>query len=114
MPHREAASMGLPVITQRYSGLDDGFLERWAVCVLETGQLQPIPKEANNISLGVWMKPDLASLVDNMLWCYNNPVQAAVQGKRASQWIAENQTWEHSARILVQYASEGSLERTAV
>src|SRR4029079_6175363 len=41
MPHREAAMMGLPVIKQAHSGLDDGHTREWAI-VVENGHMQAI------------------------------------------------------------------------
>lgn len=105
MPHREAASLGLPVITQRYSGLDDGCTEDWAL-VLDSGQLKPIPLEVNNIALGEWMKPDRASLVETMKACYEQPVAAWYRGRLASKWIHKYQTWEIAAGELVNAIKE--------
>lgn len=101
MPHREAACMGLPVITQQYSGLDDGYTKEWAL-VLATGKLKPIPLELNKISLGEWMIPNQASLVDKMRWCKDHPFEAKTFGNKAAFWIRENQTWQHAANKLVQ------------
>jgi glycosyltransferase involved in cell wall biosynthesis len=103
MPHREAASLGVPVITQRYSGLDDGWLEEWAL-VLDSGQLRPTPTDVHEVALGNWMRPNRRSLVENMRYCYDNPITASLFGKKASEWIAKNQTWEIAARRLLDAA----------
>lgn len=100
MPHREAASLGLPVITQRYSGMDDGCTERWSL-VLEFGEVQPIPKGQSH-TLGEWMVADIGELSEKMRWCYDNPLPATEFGRSASHWIAENQTWRHSAQKLIE------------
>lgn len=105
MPHREAASAGLPVITQRYSGLDDGYTEQWSLPV-EHGEVKPIPKEAATM-LGNWRIADVAELMDKMLWCYENPVQAREFGASASSWIEMNQTWEHTAKGILDELSVG-------
>lgn len=48
MPHREAAMMGLPVITQAYSGMDDGHTEQWAI-VVEKGRMEPVETLYSNM-----------------------------------------------------------------
>lgn len=104
MPHREAASMGLPVITQRYSGMDDGCTEGWSF-PLEWGEVKPIPKGEGEL-LGEWMVADIGELAEKMRWCYENPVSASLFGHCASRWIAQNQTWQHSAEKLVALIEE--------
>lgn len=95
MIHREAACMGLPVITQKYSGLDDGYTENWAV-VVNGGKVKPIPREVANC-LGDWMIADIDHLAQAMTWAYHSPEMAAAQGVGAAAWLRENQTWTHAA-----------------
>ena len=99
MIHREAACMGLPVITQRYSGLDDGHLEEWAL-VVERGELKPIPPEVCT-ALGEWRIVDKDALAQAMKFCYDSPETASAFGKKAAQWIRENQTWDDAALTLL-------------
>lgn len=96
MIHREAACMGLPVITQAYSGLDDA--ENWAYTV--SGATAPIPSDAATM-LGEWKIADKDDLAQKMLFCYHSPETAAAEGRRHAQWIRREQTWEHSAKTLV-------------
>lgn len=96
MIHREAACMGIPVITQAYSGLDDA--KEWAYCV--EGRIAPIPSEVAT-ALGDWKIADKEDLAQKMLFCYHSPETAAAEGRRHAQWIRKNQTWEHSAKILL-------------
>lgn len=115
MIHREAASCGLPVITQKYSGLDDGNLERWAL-VLERGTIRPIPNDVAT-ALGNWMVADVDDLAQKMKYCYHSPETAAAFGRNASQWIRQNQTWDDAAKILLSLigiTDALSVERTAV
>jgi len=100
MPHREAASMGIPVITQQYSGMDDGNTDEWAL-VVQDGRLEKIPEEADG-ALGEWRVVDKDALAEKMEWCYLNPGGASSFGQRASRWIRENQTYAHAARNLVE------------
>lgn len=101
MPHREAAMMGLPVITQKYGGLDDGHLEEWAL-VLEGGRIRPIPKE-NKMNLGEWMIADKNKLAEKMRWCFENQAEARNFGYKARQWLQRYQTWSHSANLFREY-----------
>lgn len=98
MIQREAACSGMPVITQRYSGLDDGHTGEWAF-ITEEGRLRLIPLEDKK-SLGEWMLPDIASLSRLMKFCYDSPESALSKGYLAHYWISHNQTWGHSARKL--------------
>lgn len=104
MPHREAACMGLPVITQQYSGLDDGNTWQWSLPV--TGSLQDIPLE-NTICLGKWQVADVDALAKMMSACYTYQDGFAGSAKIAARWIRENQTWQHTAlgikRLLYTY-----------
>jgi glycosyltransferase involved in cell wall biosynthesis len=99
MPHREAAASALPVITQAYSGMDDGFTDFWALTVRK-GHLEPIPARFEHIA-GEWRKADVQELADLMRWCYHCPDEAAEFGEHAAAWIRDNQTWAHTAANLV-------------
>jgi glycosyltransferase involved in cell wall biosynthesis len=99
MPHREAAMMGIPVIVQRYSGLDDGHTEQWA-SVVEGGVMQPIPLEETT-SLGEWRVADVRELAALMRRHYEQPYLYAAQGRKAAAWLRANQTWQHAATQLI-------------
>jgi glycosyltransferase involved in cell wall biosynthesis len=94
MPHREAAMKGLPVITQQFSGLDDGYTQEWSLPVF--GEVKPAGKD-----LGVWQIPDKEELAKLMKWCYTYPDLASNFGKQAAGWLRLNQTWQHSASKLL-------------
>ena len=95
MPHREAAMAGLPVITQKYSGMDDGFTEKWALTV-----------PGREMTLGWWQIPDIDAIAEKMKWCFYNREEASRFGKSASLWLQENQTWDHSAARLLEMMEE--------
>lgn len=99
MIQREAACTGLPVITQKYSGLDDGYTEEWAL-VVSGGRLQRIPEEIPNC-LGEWMIVDVNNLAQVMKWAYHSPETAFEFGRNAAEWIRKHQTWQHSAQRLI-------------
>ncbi len=98
MPHREAAMMGLPVITQRYSGMDDGILDGWAL-VVERGRMETIPHAFEHIA-GDWRRADIDELTAHMRWCYDNLDEAEEIGQHAAAWLRKYQTWGHTAALL--------------
>jgi glycosyltransferase involved in cell wall biosynthesis len=101
---REAACMGLPVITQAHAGLDDGHTCEWAF-VVDGGRLEPIPAHFDHIA-GDWMKADVVKLATMMRLCYGRPHMAAQWGAAAAMWIRGNQTWAHSAKALLALIGE--------
>lgn len=101
---REGAACGLPVLTQRYSGMDDGYTDEWAI-VVTGGRLEPIPAHFEHIA-GEWLRADPDRLAERMHWCYDNQAAAERIGANASQWLASNQTWHHSAQKLLNLIGE--------
>lgn len=100
MPHREATCLGLPVITQAYSGLDDGHTHEWAI-LLTQGRIVAPPSE-NGLSIGEWMVPDVGEIAERMRACYERPDEARKKGLAGARWIRANQTWSHSASALLE------------
>lgn len=105
MPMREAAMMGLPVVTQRYSGMDDGHTDEWAARIVNKGTLESIPSAFEHIA-GEWRKADVGELCYDMRWCYENPELAAERGTRAARWLRKHQTWDHTAGKLLNMIRE--------
>lgn len=109
MPHREAAMMGLPVITQRHSGLDDGHTHEWAI-VLENGHMQQIDDEGKHIA-GSWCVADVDELAHFMRACYDEPEAYRRRAYYAHQWLCANQTWDDSvAKLTYLMQQEGLLQ----
>lgn len=104
MPQREAAMMGIPVITTRYSGLDDGHLDEWAIPI-EKYTMEKVPSIVDAVA-GEWARPDVDEVAGKMRWCYDNQKEAAQIGHKAADWLRKNQTWEHSARQLLDLIEE--------
>lgn len=98
MPHREAAMMGIPVITQAYSGMDDGHTKEWSL-VVDEGRMATISSE-HKPSMGEWRIVDKDALAQVMKWCYHSPETAAADGARFARWLRNNQTWEHTAEDM--------------
>lgn len=99
MPHREAAMAGLPVVTQLYAGLDDGYIDNWSIPVRK-GKIEPIPKNFDHIK-GEWRRADVDELADKMSIMREQPEAWRSMGRHASNWLAEHQTWDHSANVLI-------------
>lgn len=113
MPHREAAMMGIPVITQAYAGLDDGHTHEWAI-VVEKGHMERIPADTPHIK-GESRVVDVEELAERMYQCYHSPAWAATRAKHAAKWLRANQTWDIAAQALLQVLQqEGALERERV
>lgn len=96
LPPREAAATGLPVIATRWAGTAVD-LDQWGI-PLETFTLEPTwrPKDLP----GKWAEPSVDELAEKMRWCYEHQAEAREIGKRASDWVHANLTWDHSARAL--------------
>lgn len=98
-PPREAAATGLPVIATDFGGLAVE-IEQWAL-PLRVERLEVAEYgywDAGTI--GEWAEPDFDHLVELMRWCYEHQVEAAGGGARAATWLAENATWERTARAI--------------
>lgn len=111
MPHREAAMMGVPVITQAYSGMDDGHTHEWAI-VVEKGHMEPIDATQDGHIKGQWRVVDRDQLARLMVAHYSHPVYYREFGLAASRWLRANQTWQHSARALLQLLHNTGVEKT--
>jgi hypothetical protein len=106
MPHREAAMMGLPVITQAFSGMDDGHTHEWSI-VLQKGKYARDRRHGQHIA-GEWMVADIDELAQAMRACYDEPAATFKRATYARRWLRKNQTWEISCRKLLDLmVSEG-------
>jgi glycosyltransferase involved in cell wall biosynthesis len=111
MPHREAAMCGLPVITQAYSGMDDGHTHEWAL-VVENGRMEPVGATKDGHLKGMCRRVDTDELAAKMRWCYEHRDEAAQFGRKAAAWLRASQTWQDSSEELIALLQrEGVLER---
>jgi glycosyltransferase involved in cell wall biosynthesis len=100
LPHREVAVMGIPVILQKYAGLNDGFTEKWAI-TCEGGRMEPIPRAGRLGGGGRWMIADIYEVADRMRSAYDYPERASRFGYEARNWLIDHQTWMDSAAELI-------------
>lgn len=96
MPPREAAMMGLPVIATRWSGLEVG-IDCWAIPINRFH----MQKSYMPTYEGMWPICDPDEVTAHMRWCYDHPDAARQRGRDAAAWLRDNQTWQHSARQLM-------------
>ena len=101
MPHREAAMMGLPVILQKNSGLDDGHTEEWAI-VLPPGEMRDINDSSKLGGGGTWEVANVNRVTEAMLACYDEPDAARLIGLQARNWLSSHQTWMDCAANLIE------------
>jgi len=91
---REASCSGLPVITTKYSGMDDGNIEQWAYPIYNFIEVD-VPFDEN--LAGRCSLPDTKELSDKMLYMYENRPDGI-----GADWIRNNQTWKHCVNNLEQ------------
>lgn len=98
MPHREAAMCGLPVITLKYSGLDDGNIEQWS---LPVKNYKLFDVDAHPDLAGQYALPDVEEIAHLMKHCFDNRVEMKTWAvNRAATWLRNNQTWDITASKL--------------
>jgi glycosyltransferase involved in cell wall biosynthesis len=95
MPPREAVACGLPTIGTRYSGMIDG-IDNWCTRIIENYKIEPAMIDGG----GDWAAPDVDEVAEHMKWCYENREEARQKAREGSKWLAENQTYEHSAKAF--------------
>lgn len=93
MTPREAVAHGVPAIVPRHSALTVG-IDNWATRVIE----QHTPTRSDYGREGaVWWRPDVDELASHMRWCYEHQEDARNAALTGRYWLANNQTWLHTA-----------------
>jgi glycosyltransferase involved in cell wall biosynthesis len=100
MPPREFAMTGKPTIVTRWSGVEDG-IDQYA---LPLNHVKMVP--ANLRGGGEWAFPDIDEIAEKMRWCYDHRDEARAHGLKAAQWLRANQTWDHTAKRLLELVEE--------
>lgn len=95
---REAAMMGLPALVTNYSGNAVGVRE--AAIPLEQFTMQESLLDSGSHG-GEWALPDMDELAQKMRWCFDNQAAARAKGLAAARWLRQNQTWDHTAKRLI-------------
>lgn len=93
---REAVMMGLPALVTAYSGNAVG-VESAAIPLR---QFKMVESMLN--TTGEWAQTDAVEVAEKMRWCYEHPAEAAAKGRAGAAWLRAHQTWDHSARALMQ------------
>ena len=107
-PPREAMATGLPTIVTNWSGLEDIALPDVSYPVAPAQQKKrPVFIEQD----GNWAIPDISEIMYLMRQVYENQDEAREKGKRASQFISSNFSWEKCAQELKDFLCTVMIER---
>lgn len=101
MPHREAAMMGLPVLAQKNTGLDDGHFDEWAISV-PMSRVEDINDWSRLGGGGTWEIANVNRMAEQMRDLYENPEEGIEFGLKARRWLSGNQTWIDAAAHLIE------------
>lgn len=94
---REGAMTGLVSLVTPYSGNAVGADE-----VAITLPNYVMSEAMLDYSRGQWAKPDQSEVAAKMRWCYEHREEAAAKGLAGASWLRANQTWDHTAKGLIQ------------
>lgn len=94
LPPREAAAMGIPVITTNHGGMADD-VQHWGIPV---GYKEV---ESTMEPGAMWAQANVDEVAAKLRWVYENYQAARQQAAQAAQWIRSHGTWEVAARKLV-------------
>ena len=91
----EHMATGLPTIVSSNTGCQEYINPKFNIGL----DCKQEPSFFNRIGgdFGYDMVPTIKSIKEKILWCYENREEAKEMGKRASEWVKTNLTWDHSA-----------------
>lgn len=99
MPHREAAISGIPTITLKYSGLDDGYSQYWALPI-DSYILTSVPHD-EHLS-GQSAVVDVDALGQKMRQVYNNHLYFKRWAMTSARpWLINNQGWDKVGKNVI-------------
>jgi glycosyltransferase involved in cell wall biosynthesis len=97
----EAMATGLPCIATDYSGVVDFFDDTVGYPIkYKMGEIKATYADGT-VDTTQAAFPDINDLAEKMVWVSRNYNKAREKGKKASDWIHKNFTWERSAKTLV-------------
>jgi len=99
-PPREAMSTGLPVIVTRYSGLEEIARKDIAYPLIPVSYT---PRTDWVEQPGNWANIDIQELMYQMRYVYEHQAEAKEKGRKASEWIRANFSWEKAAKQMIEF-----------
>ena len=102
MPPMETAATGAPIIVTDWSGPSEyagNHRDKFLLLDATTEPVFDFPFEWGY--LGDWAKVDIRQLRKQMRWAYENRIEAHAMGKKASDYLHAEYTWQKSAQKLV-------------
>ena len=114
LPVLEAMACGLPVVVTGGGATDDFATDEFAYRV--AALRQSLPGQIGGLPLvrpGWWLEPDGAAVGDSMRHVFKHRDEAREKGRRASEHVRTEWTWERTARIVAQRSRELIERRSA-
>lgn len=105
MPILEAMACGLPVIATDWSSQKDFYNELYGFPVRIKG-LIPAKAKCPYYEGFKWAEPDLEHLKYQMRYVFEHQEEAYKIGQKAAQYVAENWSWHHAARKIINRIKE--------
>jgi glycosyltransferase involved in cell wall biosynthesis len=106
IPVMESMATGLPVITSYNTGMrdicDDSM--NYSIKTMHKKPAQNFPKKWGDV--GKWFEPDYEELKQLMRYVYDNREEAYNKGKRASEFIRDNRSYQQTAQTLLKVINE--------
>lgn len=105
LPPLEAMSTGIPAIFPNHTGMIDFANEDYSYIIKgwEEKKAVRFPKEWGDV--GNWFDPSYNELKDLMKYVFEHQDEAYEKGIKASEWVRNNWTYEHSAKKLIEVLS---------
>ena len=104
LPPREAMGTGLPVILTNWSGLTE--IADESISYPLTPVAIDYPDVRGVEQPGFMARIDVTELMYWMRWVYEHPTEAKIKGKKASEFVHKNYSWDSCAADMVQKLEE--------
>lgn len=101
----EAMSTGMPCLVSRCSAPREWFSKDYGAWIEMSETYGPIDACLPDTP-GFWRVPDVESLIDGMLDAYEHRKEWEEKGKKASNFIHQNMTWEHTCEDIIEKIEE--------